>query len=658
MDPGTILSVVQLSGSVFKSGRDIAFEFVGPEGAPRKLRHLNTRLQILNSFLERILKQPGSPDKLSTTQFPGSESIEKTLKECKTFLEHYKSLLSETPGRSAAARRVLLTIGPDASQIDEFHKKIDQHYAELEQWRIGSLTDRIDELHILLASFRGSISVPPTNHPSPYPAPNPGHATPEIDQQLLSPSIYTSPVLRAQSRTPSLNSIPELPPAAIPNPTSAVDRDHQHNQPNLTVESGPTVGSIHRESYDIGVGTAQTSSSSLNGPSPRHCITLVLGTGQGFQFGPDAYEVYEDELGQIIDWRGSHARVRHFLPLGTRGIPYTKPNDPKMEVTFLPRGTTHRFEITTPDGSISKNDKARYQFTHKVDREMFQRRVRVRQSLQMIQVVRIHKSKEENIAMNIHLKVWVRNEQDTNPTFSFASLSKDEPNHHVEYIIRCFKREPERKGEKRLILRPYSEDTDLNYGPASSEKTSKFTDLRRKMSINSTVSIGSRSPSLGNSPTILLYEGKGKTAPEQVRRLGYLDIEFESMGLREKFINACYEAHHPARASRRATLESDTASLSTNQASLFSAGSPSVSQTTTPQHSISSQDGVGLGVDMDTAVSPRPLQLPSPAIPHLALGIRFENLSLFTMPDATVTVREVEPSEPSPTDTQSYREAR
>ncbi len=83
-----------------------------------------------------------------------------------------------------------------------------------------------------------------------------------------------------------------------------------------------------------------------------------------------------------------------------------------------------------------------------------------------------------------------------------------------------------------------------------------------------------------------------------------------------------------------------------------------MSQTTTPQHSISSQDGVGLGVDMDTAVSPRPLQLPSPAIPHLALGIRFENLSLFTMPDATVTVREVEPSEPSPTDTQSYREAR
>ncbi|KAK5632565.1 hypothetical protein RRF57_008279 [Xylaria bambusicola] len=149
MDAGTALAIVQLSASVLKLGRDIAFEFVGPEGVHKKLKHLNTRLQILNTFLGEVLEQPGSPDKLSTTQFPGSESIAKTLRECKSFLEQYKSLLSETPGRSTTAQRLLLTIGPDASRIDEFHKKIDQHYAELEQWRIGGLSNRIHNLQVL-----------------------------------------------------------------------------------------------------------------------------------------------------------------------------------------------------------------------------------------------------------------------------------------------------------------------------------------------------------------------------------------------------------------------------------------------------------------------------------------------------------------------------
>lgn len=149
VDPGTILAVVRLSTSVLTLGRDIAFEFFGPERAPEKLGHLNTRLQILNDFLERVLAQPGSPDKLSTTRFPGSISIEKTLKECKEFLENYRSLLLEPGSLGATARRVRLIVGPDASRIDEFHRRIDQHYAELQQWQMGSVAAGIDELRIL-----------------------------------------------------------------------------------------------------------------------------------------------------------------------------------------------------------------------------------------------------------------------------------------------------------------------------------------------------------------------------------------------------------------------------------------------------------------------------------------------------------------------------
>ncbi|RWA09466.1 hypothetical protein EKO27_g5641 [Xylaria grammica] len=678
LDPGTALSIVQLSGNVLKLGRTIAFEFFGPEGAPGKLKHLNTRLQRLNTTLEEILEQPSSPDEPSTVKIPGSVSVEKTLRECKAFLEHYKSLLSETPSLS---QRVLLIVGPDASRIDEFHRRIDQHYTELGQWRIGSLNERMDELHVLVTSIRDFISVPPTNHPSPHIATNSRPTIPETgtypmpygtttpsnlhpDQQLLSPTSHTSPVLRAQSsRNPSLISIPELPPAALQSPPFPIDRALQHNRRNVTTESGSTIGLIGGQNYDAGVGGARTSYSSLNGPHPGHRITLILGTEEGFHFSPDAYEVHEGETERIIEWYSPPIRVRHFLPSDKSRIPYTKPNDAKVEVTFLPLGSKHRFEITTPDGSESKSTKFKYQFTHKMDREVFQRRVRMRQSLQTVQVVKIHKLKEENIAMDVHLKVWARNEQDTDPTFSFAYLGKHELNNHVEYMIRWFKKEPERKGEKRLILRPYSEDTNLHYGPTiddSIKRSSTFKDLKRKMSIGSNASLGSHSSSIGNSPAVL-YEGKGETAPEHVRRLGYLDIEFESMGLREKFVNACYEAHHPARILRRATFGSDTDPLSPRQPSVFSSGSPSVSQTTTPQRSIGEQEGVGLGVDMGipgyVPGSLNPLQLPSPAIPRTA-EIQFNTLSLFTMPDPAIpTTREPHPSEPSPTDTQSKGDA-
>ncbi|KAI0541441.1 hypothetical protein GGR58DRAFT_498241 [Xylaria digitata] len=664
LDPGTALSVVQLSGNVLKLGRDIAFEFFGPEGVPQKLKHLNSRLQTLNTTLEDIVNQPGSPEKLSTTKVPRLVSIEKTLTECKAFLENYKSLLSENPSRSAIGQRVLLTVGPDASRIDEFHKKIDQHYTEIGQWRIGSLNDRIDGLHVLVTSIQNSISVPPTHHLPLSTIPNSGPATPEINQQLLSPMMHASPVLRAQSsRTPSLASISELPPPAIPSPSFPTDRALHHNKRSATIESGSTL--IGGRSHDNSVGATRTPYSSLNGPPPGHRITLVLGTEEGLQFSPDSYEVHEGETERIVDWSSPQIRVRHFLPSDVSQIPYTKPNDPKMEVTFLPLGSKHRFEITTPDGSESRRDKFKYQFTHKSDRETFQRRIRIRQSLKMVQVVKIHKSKEENIAMDVHLKVWgPRNEQDTYPTFSFAYLGKYEPNHHVEYKIRWFKKEPERKGEKRLILRPYSDDTDLHYGPAvddSNRRNSTFREFRRKMSIGSNASLGSRSPPIGNSPAVL-YEVKGETAPEHVRRLGYLDIEFESVGLREKFVNACYEAHHPVRIVRRATFGSDTDSLSPRQPSIFSSRSPSVSQTTTPQPSTNEQEGVGLGVDMGTPghvpPSPNPLQLPSPAIPRTS-GIRFDTLSLFTMPDPAVsTVREFESGEPSPTDTQNKGDIR
>ncbi|KAI8630741.1 hypothetical protein F5Y19DRAFT_483399 [Xylariaceae sp. FL1651] len=633
MDPGTILAVIQLSAAVLKLGRDISFEFFGPENAPEKLKHLNTRLQILNTFLEKILKQPGSPDKLSTTDFPGSRSILKTLIECKSFLEQYKTLLSNTKSLGTATQRVFLVVGPDASRIDEFHKKIDQHYTELEQWRIGSLTDMVGELRSLITSMQGSISGLPTTlpslqgttlgHPTPelnrYPELNNGEAhRPSLNHQSLSPTLYASPVLRPQSRPPSMNSIPELPSPATPHPPST---------------------------------------SSLDVPTPKHCVTLKIGKREGLTFSPDAYQVHEGETGRVVDWLSPQVQVRHFVPSDIRRIPYTKPNDNKMEVTFLPRDSTHRFEISRAQGSEMVTGIIRYQFTSKSDRETFQRRLRIRQYLEMVQVVKIHTSVEKDIAMNIHLKVWGRNAQDAEPTLSFAYLGKNGINHHVEYLIRWFRRSVELKGDIRLIMRTYSEDTDLGYGPSADEQSRRNSTLgvlRRRLSRDSATSFESRSGPIGGAPRVL-YDLKGKTPPENVRRLGYLDIEFQSPKLRETFINACYEAHHPGtRQSRRGTLRSDTDTRSSSANSVFTP-SPSIASPMTT----SELEGVGLGLDMAASGD---IELPSPAIPR-TVAVHFNHTSPFALPDPSISelptvsnAYELEARETSPMNTQRRRE--
>ncbi|TRX94583.1 hypothetical protein FHL15_004535 [Xylaria flabelliformis] len=630
VDAGTILAVVQLSTSVLKLGRDIAFEFFGPERTPEKLRHLNTRLQILNNSLVKILEQPGSPDKLSTANFPGSISIEKTLKECKAFLEHYRSLLLERGSLSATARRLRLIVGPDASRIDEFHRRIDQHHTELGQWRMGSIADGIDELRILITSALPGVTA---NHPPAYP----NEAAPEFsshpssyksattptglspNQESLLPTIQTSPVLRAPSRNPSLISIPELPPAAIPNSSFS------------SRESRSETSLVSRNIHYGSLGPASISPSSLIVPSFGHSITLILGAKDELRFSLDAYQVHEDGSARIIECFSSQTRVRHHYV--------------RMEVTFLPRRLKHKFEITAPDGPRSILDEFSYQFTYKADRENFQRQVRIRQYLQMVRAMRIHTSEEKDIAMDIHLKVWARNESDTYPTISFAWLGRDRWKHHVEYIIRWFKNEPERRGEKRprLIMHPYTEDTDLSYrlaGDNPSKKNSTMKDFKRRMSVGSNISFASRSTLVSHSSRVL-YEGEGKIAPDHVRELGFLEIEFDNVTLREKFVNACFEAHSSAPpTSRRATLGSDTDSFGANQASVFSSRSPTVSHTTTPQHSVS---------ELDATVCP--VELPSPAIPR-HIPIQFNNINPFEMPDAAVPTRhELEASELSPADT-------
>ncbi|KAI1108282.1 hypothetical protein F5Y14DRAFT_445580 [Nemania sp. NC0429] len=650
MELGTIIAIIQLSGAVLKLGRDIANEFFSA-GAPERLKHLNSRLQTLNETLERVLAPHGS--RHLTTKFAGSKSIEKTLKECKTFLEGYKSLLAETRRRRSVAQHVLLVIGPDAERIDEFHKKIDQHHIELSQWRMESIDGKLDILisHRRLSSTAGDLPLQPRNVLDPIsefpPAAPPYQATPS----------YESEPTAAQN---SWNSPP------VPNyeDESTVVRNNQtvpiYDGASTTTRnnswSSPTVSN-----HDI--RPKQPFRNSWNGPGigptqaiPHgHYVTIQLGVREGLQFTPDACRVYMDNKVWIADWSSPQIRVRHILPSGPRRIPYTKPNT--NEVTFLPHNSEHQLEITTPEyGAKSIKDRIKYVFTHKEDRDRFQRQVRTRENLQVIQVVRIHTSREKNVAIGAHLKVWSRNDHDTEPTFSFPYLGRD--HQHVEYKVRWFRKEPEKRKETLLRLYPYSEDVNLSYGPPGDVPNDKNQAIRnriRRMSGISSAPSTSRS-SFTSSDSAVLYDCQGSQPPADFK-LKYLEFEFQSSVLREKFVSACYEAHHRSSSSRPPTIVSEIDSLSPNPASLFSHGSLWTSRGTTPQQSISELECVSPAVEMGVGVGVSPpgpgytpsLSLPSPAIPHTATMMPLKSPNLLTLPEPAIqTPYELEADEQSP----------
>ncbi|KAI1762739.1 hypothetical protein GGR53DRAFT_400955 [Hypoxylon sp. FL1150] len=236
-------------------------------------------------------------------------------------------------------------------------------------------------------------------------------------------------------------------------------------------------------------------------------------------------------------------------------ILHTVPNNVNSRASFLPRDLNHRFEITSlASGTMKASfmDMIVYQFDQKSDREIFQRKLRGYEYLAMIHVTRISNTLEKEIAGMAHLKVWRRNDRDDEPTFSFTTHQSNKASHHLEYKIRWFEKTPELRGENQLILRLYSTEVDLEYGPPLDEPSRKSPTLRatgRRLcgDFSSASASHSRSrPSSANVSASKMYEYKGIYPPTEARSQGDLEMEFANPELRKTFINACFEAHRPS----------------------------------------------------------------------------------------------------------------
>jgi hypothetical protein len=133
MDPGTIFSIVELSTSVLKLGYRVHTEFFGHDKSIDRLKQLNGRLQTLNAFLEDIFEDAKSSTAYPVESFKGTDTLVKTLEECKEFLKQYEKALSQSGFRATAQRARFIT-GQSETRLEGFHKRIDQHYLELQHW--------------------------------------------------------------------------------------------------------------------------------------------------------------------------------------------------------------------------------------------------------------------------------------------------------------------------------------------------------------------------------------------------------------------------------------------------------------------------------------------------------------------------------------------
>ncbi|KAI1099715.1 hypothetical protein F4804DRAFT_336954 [Jackrogersella minutella] len=578
MDPGTILSIVQLSLSVFELGSKIAREFLSSnDRVPDKLKRLNDRLGRFHNVVRDIIQESKSHDAPPTLTFPGADAIIETLTECNNFLRQYDSALSTRQKLVAASQRVALAVGPDSTKIEDLDRRIMDHYTELQLWKTVAVEDAVRRLEESMVAMHVSHWTP-TLSGSPQleaPARFAGNDY-TMTQATNQPGFPRSPILKATRNTslPSINEI-ELPsPRVGTNYSFDVAAQRQRLQ---NLETGPVMAYLGRSRQDTPISSSSTlfehasnigslpqtllsTSPPTQFRGPGHSVLLRAGS-RTHQFSTTCYRILDNDGSKVVEWSnsGSGVTILHFVP-NKYSIPFTVPEDAKFKIFFLPRDIKHQIRVTTAGSQTEYlEDRPEYQFSRKIDRDTFQQNIRAFESLEMIRALRIRSATEKELAMKVHLKVWRQNDHDDKPTFSFAVDEIGHSSYHVEFQIRWFKKAPELKGDNRLILRVYSKENDMEEEPeihGVRRRSSTFGAKVRKLSGSSSHGSSSRPGSRSRSssakaPVPILYEFQGIEPPSDVRNLGYLEIEFKNSELRKAFIKACYEAHRPAMESSR-----------------------------------------------------------------------------------------------------------
>ncbi|KAH6657087.1 hypothetical protein BKA67DRAFT_655378 [Truncatella angustata] len=607
MDPasalGAVLTALQLCTSVLNIGNKVHGELFGDDKSVDKLRQLNGRLQILAKVFENIVEQTRDSEHGVVEQFHGTHTLEKTLDECKVFLNNYQKALSES-GRRSTLQRAKFIVGSDETRLERYNKRIDQHYLELQEWRSGVLSKKIDEV---IARTHNTPSSTTSHEKSHYSTP-PSHLLDRRPQRTLtgdtllpsSPRLSPdSPGIQSVSRTPSLASIPESPLSVIlpsgvrSRKASQQSRDHggQVVSPaHLLLTPGTDPANWGYASAIDSTTVSRTSSevrsredvfgqisphiypgppsvTGMEAPfasplSDSHSAILVLGKRK-WTFKAASCAISDVKGVQVLVWANNTTKLSHYVPTPVSKIPHTRPSNPgdtRFEVSFLPSSYKHIFEIIEHGVTEEVHEKPRYQFVYKTDRDAFQQKFRGHQFLEMVQARSI-RAQSGIIAQVVHLKVWSRNESDEEPTFSFARHGAKESNHQEEYKIRWFRKTPELRDTAKLVLGFYSPNADLEYGKppeTPSRKASMIENFGNMMRRQSGSSSKSRSPSISTTPQVLYDRTtKGIIPNADVQHIAYLEIEFASPKLRDAFINACYEADRRSVLSKRNTAISD-----------------------------------------------------------------------------------------------------
>jgi len=230
-----------------------------------------------------------------------------------------------------------------------------------------------------------------------------------------------------------------------------------------------------------------------------------------------------------VEWDNGTVTLWHTIPVGDRGIPYTRPNATALD--FLPPAPElckHTVCVRPhPLDPLGEDLYAnpRYSFESIEDRDKFQQAIRgcaEMRSFTALAIKPIKGSKSLSWSMDAEVKIWLEEDVYAPAKLTFARNidRNDDKKKNEQYSLAWFQPPFEKVGTYRLIVA--RESIAATTGDGGKSRAWSFAGPSKRHSTSS----DSRGPPKRRESAPLSIEAAGGVVPESLRKLGGFKIQF------------------------------------------------------------------------------------------------------------------------------------
>ena len=134
MDPGTIISIIEISRKTLVVLFRLKEAFRGDETSRHKLEELEARLTNLNHVLSRTADIPSLLESHPTAL----DELRRTITACSDLLKSYEHALSSSSNAKANFQRAKLALLDD-EKLDRLHDRLNRHVLDLQAWHVAEM---------------------------------------------------------------------------------------------------------------------------------------------------------------------------------------------------------------------------------------------------------------------------------------------------------------------------------------------------------------------------------------------------------------------------------------------------------------------------------------------------------------------------------------